>query len=126
MDTNIKTCPDCDVALQLRFAPHSDTHCSEVSCCVRCKYQEQGDLCAGEVQAEPEFTLTIAWKPNELSLETIKTLRNIDPKLTHLPMTEVFHRLRAQQQWDISELSHNEMRKIELICKKLNIIYKIS
>lgn len=107
------------------FAPYSATHCLEVWCCVRCKYGEQGDLCVGEVHFEPEFTLLIVWNPNELSLEIIKTLRNIDSRLTHLPVTQVFHQLRAQQQWNIPGLSHNAMRKLELICKELNISYKI-
>ena len=97
MDANVRMCPTCDVGLVLCSAPHSSTQCREAWHCLRCKYEEEGDLRDGEVHVEPEYTLTIIWNPDELTTEKIKTLREIDPRLARLSAVDAVAELRRRE-----------------------------
>ena len=126
MKSEPKICPNCGVELVLGHIPFDDKQCREILSCVRCRYREQGKLCEGEVHVEPEFTLTVKWDVHPLSIEQIKVLRTIDPRLANLPVSDVFTRLRSIQQWDIWSLSHRRLVDVKRICDFAKLHYEVS
>jgi hypothetical protein len=122
----MKQCPTCNVDLLLCYAPYSLMQCLEIWRCVRCAYEEKGDLCDGEVHVEPSFTVTIKWQTDELTIEMIKVLRSMDYTLKNLSATKAMSLLKQKHHWSIEALSHSKMSALKSRCQELNLDFEIT
>ena len=121
----MKQCPNCQVPLLLTYVPYGAEQCQEIWRCVRCTYQENGALCEGAVHVEPEFTITVTLQRQNLTPQTIKALRQMDPRLTEEPLIHVFTQLKTRAYWTIPSLSYQDVQRCQEICDQWNLIYHI-
>ena len=74
----------------------------------------------GEIAFEAEEIVRITW--DRLSIQQVKFLRSIDPKLAAMPISETWDLLKNRDEWLVSDLWMGRGMEVTLKARKEGLV----
>lgn len=94
----VEQCPHCAIPLTYGFAPTETGDSREIKFCLRCKYKQLGKIFLDKrIEWNADFYIQLAWA-ERLTLQQVKTLREVDSRIAAQPLAQLLQDLRDRQE----------------------------